>query len=216
MDDKFQAEMMLALTMGGEDPSVAADVVTGMKQRLSQYSDKLPTKGSPFNLWRACGAEEIERGKAAWKSTGIEFGKPSELFVPVKFPKGWKKGRTDHPMWTTLLDDRGRKRANIFYKSGMWDCDAFIDLVTRFSIRRIYFEPDDNMAIQFEILDCDSPIYQTRITNPGPRPDDDAANGDRRKFYKMNDAMIAESRNECRDWLNKNYPNWKDEAAYWD
>lgn len=54
--------------------------------------------------------------------------KNDDIFVGVKLPTGWKKQSTEHPMWTDLLDDKGRIRANIFYKGSFHDRSSHIDL----------------------------------------------------------------------------------------
>lgn len=57
-----------------------------------------------------------------------------ELFMKVILPEGWSIKRTDHSMWSNLTDNKGKKRASIFYKAAFYDRDAFINFNRRFSI----------------------------------------------------------------------------------
>lgn len=56
------------------------------------------------------------------------------LFVHVQFPDGWTKKRTDHGMYTDILDEKGRKRGTIMYKPDFWDRDGRTYSVPRFSV----------------------------------------------------------------------------------
>jgi hypothetical protein len=70
--------------------------------------------------------------RAPWEALGFKFGavdnNSDKLFVEVEFPPGWYKRPTDHSLWTDVIDDKGRKRASIFYKAAFHDCDAFVRL----------------------------------------------------------------------------------------
>jgi hypothetical protein len=43
------------------------------------------------------------------------------LFVDVELPAGWTKVKTDHDMWSNLLDADGKIVARIFYKAAFYD-----------------------------------------------------------------------------------------------
>ena len=58
-----------------------------------------------------------------------------DLFCECTLPEGWSKQATGHSMWSDLLDDRGLKRAGIFYKATFYDRDASIGVCNRFGIR---------------------------------------------------------------------------------
>ena len=56
--------------------------------------------------------------KKDFEKIGIVFGDVVEgdsMFQEVTLPAGWKKIRTDHSMWSKLIDEQGRERASIFY-----------------------------------------------------------------------------------------------------
>jgi hypothetical protein len=68
-----------------------------------------------------------------FEALGFSFGEPDPndpLFRPASMPDGWKKQRTDHAMWSLIVDGKGRERARIFYKADFWDRDAFMSLST--------------------------------------------------------------------------------------
>jgi len=218
MEAKLQAGMILALAMGGEDAGTAVDIVTGMGTRAFQADESLPTQGSPINPQYIHDDEARANHEKSWAATGIEFGEATskDMFVPVKLADGWKKVRTDHPLWTHLIDDKGRIRAEIFYQSAFWDSEAFIRLVRRFTIRKVYFETeDDNRPIQFEIHDSGVVMYQTKITNPGRRPDRSGTE-ESKAFYERQEAMQKDSQKECKDFLDAQWPDWEQDWAHWD
>ncbi len=65
--------------------------------------------------------------KIALEAAGVKFGKTladNKLLQEAVLPKGWKKVATEKPMWTELVDNKGKVRASIFYKVGG---DAFIN-----------------------------------------------------------------------------------------
>lgn len=86
-------------------------------------SDRLPTK---LNDWP-------NEGDGPYLALGFTFG-PADpgdsLFRPATLPSGWTRRRTDHSMWTEVVDTLGRKRVSIFYKAAFYDRDAFMSLET--------------------------------------------------------------------------------------
>lgn len=48
------------------------------------------------------------------------------IFSDVTLPAGWKLQATEHPMWSSLIDETGHRRADIFYKAAFYDRRAFI------------------------------------------------------------------------------------------
>jgi hypothetical protein len=95
--------------LGGMDGS---DYITGMESAGQQQlvnSDRLPVEGSddPRLL-----------------ELGFTFGDPDQddpLFRPATLPPGWKREGSDHAMHSYLLDERGIRRVNVFYKAAYYD-----------------------------------------------------------------------------------------------
>ena len=74
---------------------------------------------------------DISGDKAELEKDGVVFGQPSvddPLFLDVTLPDGWKIERTDHSMWSKLIDANGRERASIFYKAAFYDRRAFMNV----------------------------------------------------------------------------------------
>lgn len=70
---------------------------------------------------------------------GIQKGKIiDDLFYDATLPTGWYKLASDNSMWSTLRDNKGRKRADIFYKGTFYDREAFINVRKKeFTVNRI-------------------------------------------------------------------------------
>jgi hypothetical protein len=104
----------------------------------------------------------------ALEALGFVFGEDADdIFVTVKFPDGWDKKATDHSMWSDLLDDKGRRRGNIFYKAAFYDRSAHMRMIPRFNIIQDY-ELDG--AVGFVVTDCDEVITGGSSIRPKPRP----------------------------------------------
>ena len=113
------------------------------------------------------------------------------MFQEVILPAGWKKVRTDHSMWSKLVDDKGRERASIFYKAAFYDRSAHMNLVRRFTVDTYKY---NNKSV---VLDGGTTeLFEHRH------------NGE------YSGGKIA--RGYCEHWLDENYPEWRDKTAYWD
>jgi hypothetical protein len=143
--------------------------------------------------------------KAILESWGITFLGPVEgdkLFTYVELPKGWNKVPTDHSMWSNLVDDKGRVRANIFYKAAFYDRDAFLNVCPRFTTQRDYDKKEKENVIVVNVMDCGKIIHSTE---PMKLPERGQAYLD----------MLDDAEAKAQKWLDEHYPNWKDKAACW-
>lgn len=71
------------------------------------------------------GIEEVS------KALGFTYNKKivDKIFVEAQLPAGWKKvPHKDHSMWSDLVDEKGVKRASIFFKAAFYDYKAHIQL----------------------------------------------------------------------------------------
>ncbi len=76
-------------------------------------------------------AEISAKDKSVLEAAGVIFGAPIDgdsLFVQATLPSGWKKCKTDHPMWSEIIDEKGKVRAKIFYKAAIYDRKATLYL----------------------------------------------------------------------------------------
>jgi len=186
---------LIAATPGGIEAQEAAG------QRDFVTNDTLPIKCN------SCSREQLEQ-------MGIEFGERGllpvdALFVEVRLPDGWRKEPTSHSMWSKLIDEKGRERANIFYKAAFYDRDAFIGIKRRFSCcvqpHGGYESPDydyETAPRVAVVTDQDIVIWQSEaeeISKDVPT-------------YEAAQRFLP----DARKWLESLYPDWKNPLAYWD
>lgn len=144
--------------------------------------------------------------KAILEAAGIKFGEVVEgdpMFQHVELPAGWKKVATDHSMWSNLLDDKGRVRAQIFYKAAFYDRSAHMSLACRFGQRLDYDRREKEGVAVAQITDCGK-VVQT--TEPIQLPQDE------RKKYETCD----QAQKITMAWLDENHSDWRNPGAYWD
>jgi len=148
-----------------------------------------------------------ENDKAALESVGVKFlgvVEGDDMFQYVELPEGWKLQPTNHSMWSDLLDDKGRKRAAIFYKAAFYDRSARLNLSVRYSCRRDYDKQDkDNIAVA-SVYDGEETLF---TTDPVQLPSE--------KDLAYYDAADSADK-AAYAWLDEHFPDWKSPAAYWD
>lgn len=142
-------------------------------------------------LPKNCPRADLER-------MGFVFGEDvDELFVSVTFPAGWKKEASDHPMWSYLVDDKGRKRGGIFFKAAYYDRKAHMNLGNFHKLDTVYPETADEPYV-YRVVDTDGVVLFTS---------DPAGPGD----WAKQDAERA----RCKAWLDYSRPDWEKPEAYW-
>jgi len=128
---------------------------------------------------------------------GFKFGPDIyELFVKCELPPGWKKHGTDHSMYSDLLDEQGRKRADIFYKVAFYDRRADMTMQRRYNVECWRDGSSDNMR-RVDVTDCGNIIKEF-----GEVKRDDW------------DGMGATS-NAAKAWLTEQHPEWQSPLACW-
>jgi len=141
-------------------------------------------------LPKDCNKEDFEK-------LGFVFGEDiDELFIACKLPEGWKKQGSDHDMWSYIVDDKGRRRASVFYKAAFYDRKAGISLTHRFSVTSNYAFKQD---IQYLVVDN---VNGERVFETEVLPN-----------TKENHAVLEEI---YESWLKENYPDYKNPMAYWE
>lgn len=176
-----------------------------------------------------------ENSTKRYKTLGfkvISESKGDSLFLDVKLLKGWELKVTDHSMWSDLIDDKGRKRAEIFYKAAFYDRSAFIRFNNRISYRvaRIGYHNNDYSQDENHnynaaktpfcgiVKDFDNKtLFKTEesmieIEYKGGK----RGTGYTEKYKYLVAEVEKRFEKECLEFLKKNYPNWEDELAYWD
>ena len=205
---------------GGNPKAICEQEKEGQRQLVEtsfESTQQLPAKGN------RCDAPEV------YKGFGFEIIGPSDddpLFLDVKLTDGWKVKPTRQNMWSSICDEKGRRRASIFYKAAFYDRKAFINTPeTRFSVEQIFFDSPPNLdyhegvnitPIVYAVLDCDKEIFRTEEVFFTDKYSRGKSNQERINWSKKLDAIKERARNEARQWLTERYPNCENPAAYWD
>jgi hypothetical protein len=145
--------------------------------------------------------------REALEAEGFKFLGPVEgddLFQYVVFPEGWTKRRTEHHMYTDLVDPQSRTRGSIGYKVAFYD-----DRWANFSLYCRYTVGYEEGA--HTVADRGTPVEGENYGKvlhrvPFARKADGGV-----KDYDEYEA----SRKACTDWLAEHYPNWQDPTSYW-
>lgn len=181
---------MISETPGG----IEAQEARGQKDFVA--SETLPIKCS------FCTKDQLEE-------MGIVFGDPvDDLFVAVQLPEGWQKVPTDHSMWSELVDDKGRKRASIFYRAAFYDRSAFIGASRRFGCQ---VQPVGGWDSDYDretspyvcvVMDCNQVIWESGPLSPSNKIE----------WFRLDDHLVPLG----KAWLEEHYPGWQNPLAYWD
>lgn len=181
-----------ALSTGSSGEGIMRQEAAG--QRSFVKSETLPTQMS-------------REDRAALEAAGVVFGEVvqgDELFQFVQLPEGWKKTATEHPMHSDLLDDKGRKRAGIFYKAAVYDRDARLSCSRRFYLGLDYDKLDNGVA-EAMVTDHGVEVFRTS-----------AVSFDKDGEYTLRSAAKDQVKSEASAWLAEHWPDWENAAAYWD
>lgn len=147
-----------------------------------------------------------DEDKLALETAGVVFGDPvpgDDLFVYVTLPEGWHRQGTSHDMHSDLLDEKGRRRAGIFYKAAFYDRRADMHIVPRFSIRTDYETPKG--TITKHAMDGNEVVFTATESYEGEEYGDN---------YNLVTAVVSTL---CDAWFRENgFPEWRNASMYWD
>jgi len=183
----------------------------GQREFVAAAGARLPATGTindSSNIWfEETPMEEL------WKLYGVKIGEPvegDEIWVHAELPQGWSISATDHSMWSSLKDSKGRIRARIFYKAASYDRESFVQPVHRFSTSTEHEEERDRRSPCFGIvLDGEREVQRL-----GPFSDDaDWTSGTGCRTAKSGYQHALDA---SKSWLTKHYPDWNTVWAYWD
>lgn len=212
MANKQRMTPSAASALAGSDIEnfIAASTPGGIERQEAEgqfafvMSETLPAAGTVQEKFRG----ELP-DKKILADLGFAFGAVDGLFVQCKLPNGWKKRSTDHSMWSELIDDKGRRRAAIFYKAAFYDRDAFIRWESPLT-RRILLasgkedyehQDGENDAACGVVKLQGKEVYRTVAIEIQTTKSRWLA-GD--EISKLLDA-----------WINENYPDHRNPFAYW-
>jgi hypothetical protein len=184
-----------ALARGDIDNFVTAATPGGIE---AQEAAGQATLCASAILPKECPQKELE-------SFGVKFGKDhDDIFVCVTLPPGWKKQATDHSMWSDLIDDKGRKRAAIFYKAAFYDRSAHMRLECRYNVDAYeQVDKDGNPTEQRGLFRTSAKDGETVLQSFGIRESN---------AYNARDAHAT----AAEAWLSAQFPEWRSVTAYWD
>lgn len=174
------AHPLLGLVMG-QPSAIAASEEAGQREVVA--STVLPVKDR--EAWEILGKMGVVRGVAV---------SGDDLFVNATMPAGWTKRRTDHSLWSEVVDERGRVRASIFYKAAFYDRDAFMSALPRY---RVDYKLDGHETVGVVAEDADGSILWEKPT---------ANNREAREAAQV----------EAYAWLDAHRPKWRDVVASWE
>lgn len=231
MDNDIMITLMDAVLYAkeGENPSKAIENQKRRGQQSVVINLRLPKKANDHSVpqkvrWNgieeSMGWEERKRivtqnniayTRQQYEKMGIVIAEEyDDLFWNVVLPDGWKMEATDHSTWSNLLDNKGRKRANFFYKAAFYDRDAFINFDTRYhaSVEHVADAGSDykawkNSDYQGTVKDGDKIIFSTACV---------AVTGS----HNGDDKLIDSLQKELDRYMEENYPDYENIHAYWD
>lgn len=166
---------------------------TAGQSAMAKAADRLPLDiNYPRGLTHAQVAEAL----------GIEFGKTVDrVFIEAALPDGWKIVPTSHALWSDLVDDKGRKRAAIFFKAAFYDYNAHISFECRYVIDGYVDDVgvDGVTMRKCQVVDkaTDQPLWTSEAADD--------------RDFKAQDR----NREEATAWLNAQLPKHDDPFAYW-
>lgn len=192
MTDGISAAAVVALLDEDRENFLVAATPRGIEAQEAEGQRKLTADQT---LPKRMGDQTVYEG---W---GIEFGQDADdIFVLAILPEGWEKKPTEHSMWSDLVDGKGRKRAEIFYKAAFYDRSACMSPCRFYSVE---VEPEGGRTDDYS-ADRAKPGVGKVIS----------ANGE--TVYEIKLAPQDAARPACAEWLRHHRPDWEDAAAYWD
>lgn len=197
------------------------------KEERSSLLPKKTNKNSVPNEYKlrgitgATGWEEKEKRinqnneaytRSQYEKMGIKvLGEYDELFYSVELPADWRIQTTSSPVWSDLLDSKGRKRLSFFHKDSLWDRDAFSNFICRYSF---CIMPFDNFESDVEYEERVFKPWRLFLMDSGEMIDKlaEVTVNTKKEYFALDDKF----RKTARDFLDEHYPEWEDVNAYWD
>lgn len=191
--------MLTALLNGDIPNALTAATPDGIERQEAAGQAKLAKSADrlPLDINYPQGVTHAQVAAA----TGIEFGNGvDKIFIEATLPDGWKIVPTSHAMWSDLVDDKGQKRAGIFYKAAFYDYNAHISFECRYVINGYATREDGGSKLRgCQVVDKSTEKVLWSSDFVGERD------------YDAQDKNST----EARKWLNENFPQHDDPFSYW-
>ena len=129
----------------------------------------------------------------------------------MELPADWRIQTTSSPVWSDLLDSKGRKRLSFFHKDSLWDRDAFSNFICRYSF---CIMPFDNFESDVEYEERVFKPWRLFLMDRGEMIEKlaEVTVNTKKEYFALDDKF----RKTARDFLDEHYPEWEDVNAYWD
>ena len=183
-DSELAGMMALAIGMITGDASEGLEAVQNAEQCRARSACRLPKQMKP--------------SKEAFENLGFTFQDiDDDVLYQATLPEGWKL-ESDGDYWTTLVDEKGRKRGSYFYKGDFYDRKGSMYLSIRFRVTCDSADAKRRKApFTISVKDADDTI----IFIAGKCKD---------SFSEERDELTV----EAERYLNTNYPEWKDPTKF--
>lgn len=116
----------------GEDMNSIVGAWEKRGQQDLVNSDTLPVDGSYTDRWNKDNLVEDPRWAEMGFALGDAIAEPNgqkPMFRYATLPEGWTRKASEHDMWSSILDERGRERVAIFYKASFYDRSAHMNII---------------------------------------------------------------------------------------
>lgn len=180
---------LAALARGDLDNAVVAGTPGGIEAQEKAGQAMLCAAAQLPKEMHGVTREQLE-------AIGFKFGEPvDELFVTCTLPPGWKKQASDHAMYSHVLDDKGRKRLEVFYKAAFYDRRADVRGCRRYGVNT-YEKGTSKDSFRVVAKDGETVIHEFGET------------ADYNTRSELGEKAYA--------WLTEKFPQWESATVYWD
>ena len=125
------------------------------------------------------------------------YGSLQDTLQLALIPEGWGIHIIPNTRLYNLVDNKGRKRATIYYGSD-GGRGSYLTLVRRFE--KVFDLNEKERVVCFQVTDCGEVCHSVKM-----------------KFYGDNwGKVFSKVEGKVIDWLNEHYPDWENAGAYWD
>ena len=190
--DELDAFMMLLRAMSGE----------------SNVIEHMESEGQQRAVNNTMVAKEMLPSRKDWEQLGFTFSDipGDDVLCKATLPEGWRIKATDHSMWNDIIDQNGRKRGSMFYKSSFYDRSAHMNLNCRYGVRLDYIGEDYATTEIYFGNDSEKLFVAGQVCTPK-----NATREERLARYAEEDRLKA----IAKKFGDENYPNWQSVHAYW-
>lgn len=159
--------------------------------------------------WGQLPHPQDEETRAALAAAGVEWGERiDQMYCQAKVPEGWKTERTDHHLYTNLLDANGRVRAMMLIHA--WDRDAWLSGRTRLTATHHVDQSYERDPAAVPAIKTSNGVILWRGT-----PIAAVKGGYTKEGARIpNHYDLAQKR--AAEILSQFWPEWQNIQAYWD